>query len=147
MRDPRTSDDGELRRLLRQHFNDNDLRSLCQDLDVDYDALPGEGSEAKARELIAFVQKRGRLADLLTAAARERPHVAWGAIGGEPAASLPPPATRQSGARVVIRGNTLIGKANRITVAQLDVIVEENLLAGQEQAIDVPPHEPGAQQP
>jgi hypothetical protein len=147
MNDPRTSDAGELRRLLVQHFSDNDLRSLCQDLAVDYDALPGQGKEAKARELIAFVQKRGRLADLLTAAARERPHVAWGAAGGEPAASPPPPAARQSGARVVIRGNTLIGKANRITVAQPDVSVEENLLAGQEQAIDVPPNETGAQQP
>jgi hypothetical protein len=147
MRDPNTSDAGELRRRLVQHFSDNDLRSLCQDLAVDYEQLPGQGSEAKARELIAWLEQRDRLADLRAAAAHERPHVAWGAAGGEPAASPTPPAARQSGARVVIRGNALIGKANRITVAQPDVSVEENLLAGQEQAIDVSPNETGAQQP
>ena len=95
MSDPRTGDDGELRRLLVQHFSDNDLRSLCQDLAVDYDALTGEGREAKARELIAFVQKRGRLADLLAAAARERPHVAWGAAA--PAARPHGPAADRAG--------------------------------------------------
>ena len=166
MSDPRTSDAGELRRLLVQHFSDNDLRSLCQDLAVDYEQLPGQGKEAKARELIAFVEQRGRLADLLAAAARERPHVAWGAapsLGTASSALLGPVSDRaplgpassaplglvsdRARPRVVIRGNALVGKANRITVAQPDVSIEENLLAGQEQAIDVPPHEPGAQQP
>jgi len=79
MRDLHTSNAGELRRLLFQHFSDDGLRSLCQDLAVDYEQLPGQGKEAKARELIAFMEQRGRLADLLAAAARERPHVAWGA--------------------------------------------------------------------
>jgi hypothetical protein len=78
---PPAADLGQLRRLLVQHFSADDLRSLCQDLDVDYDVLPGEGTDAKARELIAFMQRRGRLADLRAAATRERPQVAWGDAG------------------------------------------------------------------
>ena len=61
---PPAADLGQLRRLLVQHFSANDLRSLCQDLGVAYDVLPGEGTDAKARELITFMRKRGRLADL-----------------------------------------------------------------------------------
>jgi hypothetical protein len=165
MRDPNTSDAGELRRLIVQHFSDDALRSLCQDLDVDYEQLPGQGKEAKARELIVYLEQRGRLADLLAAAGRERPHVAWESLGSAPEKAgraisereaspwdrAPSPAlgpvSDRARPRVVIRGNTLIGKANRITVAQPDVSVEENLLAGQEQAIDVPPNATGAQQP
>ena len=78
---PPAADLGQLRRLLVQHFSANDLRSLCQDLGVDYDILPGEGTDAKARELIAFMQRRGRLADLRAAATREPPQVAWGDAG------------------------------------------------------------------
>ena len=62
---PPAADLGQLRRLLVQHFSASDLRSLSQDLGVDDDILPGKGTDAKARELIAFMQRRGRLADLL----------------------------------------------------------------------------------
>ena len=54
---PPAADLGQLRRLLVQHFSADDLRSLCQDLGVDYDVLPGEGIDAKARELIDFMRK------------------------------------------------------------------------------------------
>jgi hypothetical protein len=78
---PPAADLGQLRRLLVQHFSPDDLDSLCQDLDVDYDVLPGEGTDAKARELIAFMHRRDRLADLLAAATRERPQGARGNAG------------------------------------------------------------------
>ena len=80
---PPAADLGQLRRLLVQHFSADDLRSLCQDLGVDYDVLPGEGTDAKARELIAFMEKRGRLADLVGAAQRERPNAPWPVVSSE----------------------------------------------------------------
>jgi len=35
-----------------QHFDAEELRTLCADLCVDYDNLQGEGKAAKARELV-----------------------------------------------------------------------------------------------
>lgn len=55
--------------LLRSRFDLEEFRTLCFTLqervaDLNYDALPGEGLEAKARELIAFLVRRDQL-DLL----------------------------------------------------------------------------------
>ena len=80
---PPAADLGQLRRLLVQHFSPDDLDSLCQDLDVDYDVVPGEGTDAKARELITFMQRRGRLADLVDSAQRERPNAPWPVVSSE----------------------------------------------------------------
>ena len=65
----------QLRRNVVEYFNDNELRNLCFDLGINYDALPGSGTDAKARELVALCLRQGKLADLLTQCALERPHV------------------------------------------------------------------------
>lgn len=54
----------ELRRLLQTTLNEGELRTLCFDLGVDYESLPGVSKADKARELISFVERRGHL-DLL----------------------------------------------------------------------------------
>ena len=54
-----------LRQLLITRFDLEELRNLCFDLKVNYSDLGGEGQEAKARELIAFLQRRERLGDLV----------------------------------------------------------------------------------
>ena len=64
------------RRLLafiNRHFDDEELRTLCFDLDVEYEDLPARSRSGKARELIAYLEKRGRLAELLELLAQERP--------------------------------------------------------------------------
>ncbi|MCP4666470.1 MAG: hypothetical protein GY849_08880, partial [Deltaproteobacteria bacterium] len=43
------------------------------ELGVDYDSLPGEGKAAKARELMLYLARRRRLAELLKTISRERP--------------------------------------------------------------------------
>jgi nucleoside phosphorylase len=68
----------KLRQNLVDNFGDNDLRDLCFDMGVDYESLPGEGKSAKARELISFCERRGRLPDLVTKCYELRPNVAWG---------------------------------------------------------------------
>jgi hypothetical protein len=64
---------GELRRILSSLFDEEELRDLCFDLDVDYDSLRGEGKAAHARELVALAERRGRLAELEAGIRRERP--------------------------------------------------------------------------
>jgi internalin A len=66
-----------LRELLKS-FSDNELRDMCFELCVDYEELPGEGKSGKARELISYLDRRGRLAELVAVGKRLRPDVGWG---------------------------------------------------------------------
>jgi hypothetical protein len=63
----------ELRDILVTNFNDGELRDLCFDLGVEYENLGGEGKSGKARELVAYCQRRERLPDLEAACRRLRP--------------------------------------------------------------------------
>lgn len=67
----------QLRRLLVQRFSLDELRTLAFDLGMDLDDLPGEGRPAKTRELVAVVNRAGRLGELAAQAERERPEVTW----------------------------------------------------------------------
>jgi formylglycine-generating enzyme required for sulfatase activity len=67
----------QLRELIIQGFNKEELRDLCADLGVEYDDLPAEGRSAKARELVAYMDRRGRTAELLALCAEYRPHLDW----------------------------------------------------------------------
>lgn len=69
-----------LRRLLVDSFNDGELRDLCFDLGIDYDDLPGQAKSDKARELVAYANRRARSADLLAACRHERPHAEWDSL-------------------------------------------------------------------
>ena len=64
----------QLRDILATYFSDGELRDLCFDLGIDYESLPGEGKASKARELVAYCQRRDRLTDLETACRRLRPN-------------------------------------------------------------------------
>ena len=94
----------QLRDLIVAHFNDNELRDLCFDLGVDYESLPGEGKAARARELVAYFQRRNRLAELEAACLRLRPD----AFGAPTPADRPSarPAVNQSGG-VTINAQTV----------------------------------------
>ena len=63
----------DLHHFVEQRFNDEELRTLCFDVDVDYDSLRGEGKAAKARELVALAERTGRLAEVEAAVRRMRP--------------------------------------------------------------------------
>ncbi len=51
----------ELQELITTKFKDSELRTLCVDLGVDYDNLHGMSKADKARELITYLDRRGRL--------------------------------------------------------------------------------------
>jgi outer membrane protein assembly factor BamB len=61
--------------LLVEHFDEQELRTLCFALNVDYDDLPVSGKANKARELIIYLERRGRLGELLYLCQQERPHL------------------------------------------------------------------------
>ena len=67
-----------LRRILVERFNLEELRTLCFDLSIDYDALRGEGKEALARELIVHLQRRLKLEQLTTYIRQHRPDIQFG---------------------------------------------------------------------
>jgi hypothetical protein len=58
---------------LAAHFNEQELRTLCFKLGIDYDDLVAQGRENKARELVTYMARRSRLDELIAAIQRERP--------------------------------------------------------------------------
>ena len=60
-----TLDWAQLRQLLSESFDDNELRDLCFDLRIDYESLPGDGKSAKARELVMYCDRHKRLDEFL----------------------------------------------------------------------------------
>lgn len=66
-----------LHRLLVQHFNEGELQTLCLELGEDYENLPGSGKANKARELVRWSERNGRLVELAEIMQRERPNSHW----------------------------------------------------------------------
>jgi len=73
----RQIDPAKLRQVLTERFNESELRNLCFDLHVDYESLTGAGKEDKARELVAYLERRGRLSELVETGKRQRPDIDW----------------------------------------------------------------------
>ena len=63
--------------LLDQHFDEEELRTLCFNLGIQYDNLGGRGKAAQARELLARLDREQRLSDLIALAREQRPTVNW----------------------------------------------------------------------
>lgn len=67
----------QLRHLLNEYFSEGEIRELCFDLDIPYDELSGRGKREKIMELIGYLERRNRLADLLELGRHLRPNVNW----------------------------------------------------------------------
>lgn len=66
-----------LRRVLVQYFSEEELQTLCYDLRVDYEDLPGESKTQKAISLIINLTRQGRVDQLIDLCSQERPNVPW----------------------------------------------------------------------
>lgn len=84
-----------LRQKLIDHFSEVELRELCFDLAVEYDDLPGRSRRENAMELIVFLDRRGRLAELIALCRQLRPNVEWPEI--EPGSSMDAGSASQEG--------------------------------------------------
>lgn len=76
-----TPDATQLHAFLVEHFNLEELKTLCFNLGVEYDDLGGEGRFGKARELVLFAERRDRLADLRAIMDQWRPNLYRAAFG------------------------------------------------------------------
>lgn len=68
-----TLDVRHIRCQIVEHFNESELRNLCFDLGVDFESLGGQGKADKARELVAFFERRGLIAILVRTCRQQRP--------------------------------------------------------------------------
>ena len=66
-------DTTQLHRFLVDHFNLEELKTLCFNLGIEYEDLGGEGRSDKARELVRAMQRRTRLEHLVAHLSIARP--------------------------------------------------------------------------
>lgn len=64
-----------LRLALIEYFSLDEIRDLCFTLNIDFDALAGQGKANKARELVIYLQHRGRIDELIALGRQQRPHL------------------------------------------------------------------------
>ncbi|MFN8484766.1 MAG: CHAT domain-containing protein [Anaerolineae bacterium] len=64
-----------LRQAMSDRMSLDEIESLCFDLGIDADNLGGDNKSAKIRELIQYMQRRGRLDDLTAQLAKVRPDI------------------------------------------------------------------------
>ncbi|MBK8903663.1 MAG: tetratricopeptide repeat protein [Anaerolineaceae bacterium] len=70
-------DRSQLLHLLSQHFNQEELKTLCFELNVDFDNLGGDSKESKVRELVAWCERTNRITELITTCKNKRPLIDW----------------------------------------------------------------------
>lgn len=68
----------DLRDGIIESFSLDELDSLCFDLGVRYESLSGDTIDKKAKELVAYCQRRQRLHDLVFRLQQLRPARMWG---------------------------------------------------------------------
>lgn len=61
--------------ILANHFDLEELKTLCFRLGINFDNLWGEGIEGKARELVAYFQRRRQIPRLVHAIQQYRPDI------------------------------------------------------------------------
>lgn len=72
-----TVDRVKLRQILTNYFNEDELRDICFDLNIDYESLPGASKTSKARELVAFVERHGKSQEFVQYLQQVRPNIPW----------------------------------------------------------------------
>jgi hypothetical protein len=66
-----------VRETLKKHFNLDDLRALCQDLNIEFESIAGETRDRKALELVAYAERHVMFDQLIAAIRRSRPNVTF----------------------------------------------------------------------
>lgn len=80
--------------FIDRRYSLDELKTLCFELGVDYDNLPGEGKRGKARELILHESRRRGLTRLAALLEREHPAAFARELAGTTQPAEPTPARR-----------------------------------------------------
>lgn len=67
----------EFRQTVNMALSEEDLRTLCFDLNIEYEDLPAQGKEGKVRELIAKMRREGHIENLNSHLSNIRPKINW----------------------------------------------------------------------
>jgi hypothetical protein len=62
---------------LKQYFSRGELADLAWDMDIDFEEIPGDTKSDKARELVDYSQRRGRLDELSRQVQQRRPFITY----------------------------------------------------------------------
>lgn len=74
------ADPKQVATVLSQYYSTSELQTMSFELGVDYEDIGGQGKSGKARELVTFMNRRGRLGEIVAYVRETRPQVA---IAGE----------------------------------------------------------------
>lgn len=83
--DKESSHLSKIRRILVDRFSEEELKTLCFDMALDYDMLPGDSKGGKSRELVAYLERRNRLAEFVEEIQKSRPDVVVDSTLSKPA--------------------------------------------------------------
>ncbi|MAT96308.1 MAG: hypothetical protein CL608_04125 [Anaerolineaceae bacterium] len=81
----------KLRQAIVDAFDESELKTLCFDLNVDYDTLPLGNKVDKARGLIALCLRDQRVDELISLCESNRPRIAWREMMTTAVADTDPP--------------------------------------------------------
>jgi len=73
-----------LRQVLTERFQQEELRTLCFDLGIDWDDLPARGKAGKVRELVGYFARRRSIEKMIQFCERQRPDISWRDFGRMP---------------------------------------------------------------
>jgi len=69
-----------LYKQLLETYSDDELRTLCFELEIDYEISEGANKSARARELLTYLNRRERIPELILKCRQQRPAKEWNLI-------------------------------------------------------------------
>jgi hypothetical protein len=69
-----------LHKQLLETYSDDELRTLCFELEIDYEIIEGANKSARARELLTYLKRRERIPELILKCRQQRPANEWNLI-------------------------------------------------------------------
>jgi hypothetical protein len=78
-----------LRELITKHFDLEEIKMLCFELNLDYEDLTGDNKAGKTMSLVLYFNRRNNLFDLIQKLRKERPRVDWDAVERPPESAAP----------------------------------------------------------
>ncbi|MCA9994773.1 MAG: HEAT repeat domain-containing protein, partial [Anaerolineales bacterium] len=67
----------QLYRVIARVFSTEDIKTLCFDLAIDYEALEGIGKSGKVAELVKYCERQSRISQLVNKCMEFRPDIDW----------------------------------------------------------------------
>lgn len=108
----------ELRQQIAKSFDLEELKTLCEDLGVDFDDIKGDNKTGKARELVKYFDRRGQLEELIAWCEKERPRLTWRPAWQTPTRAPAPSTPARQAARIT--GTPVFLPSGDVAVGALD---------------------------